>query len=147
MVNSMKLFINKILKLVGNLLLLSMGLFIIYSLLTNFWYAISSDYSCSNEDNLFSYVLCAFVYTFFSTGLSVYKIIGPLLCLLGFVVGTTGTFFSLNWIKNEMLGNTDDGNGFITNFVMGITCVGVLYVSYIYFIESWLYNLVVQYFV
>ena len=143
----MKNLINKFLKVIGNILILSLGLFIIYSFSTNLWYAFTSESTCSNQDNLFSYVLCAFVYTFASTVISIFKIIGPLLCLLGLVIGTTGTILSLKFIIDEMFGNTDDGNGFITNIIMGIASAGILYVSYTYFIESWLYDLVAQYFV
>ena len=143
----MKNLTNKFLKVIGNLLILSLGLFIIYNLSTNLWYAFTSENTCSNQDNLFSYVLCAFVYTFTSTVISIIKIIGPLLCILGLVIGTTGTILSLKFIIDEMFGITDDGNGFITNIIMGIASAGILYVSYTYFIESWLYDLVAQYFV
>jgi hypothetical protein len=143
----MKNLTNKFLKVIGNLLILSLGFFIIYNLSTNFWYAFTSENTCSNQDNLFSYLLCAFVYTFLNTGISIYKIIGPILCLLGLVVGTTGIILSLKFIKDEMFKDTDDGNGFITNLIMGIVSAGILYLSYTYFMESWLYDLVAQYLV
>ncbi len=104
---------------------------------------------CNNTDGVFEYLFCVFLMPIVGIWIIAISKVGPFLCILGFIIGFTGIYTSIVGLARDLLGisTPSEEMGFITAFFISITCLGVLYVSYTGFVDSWIYKLIMEYLV
>ena len=102
---------------------------------------------CSNTEDALGYLFCVFLTPLAGLWIIIISSIGPFLCIFGFIMGLTGIYHSIVGLTKDLLGKSTPSEemGFIVAFSITITCFGILYVSYNGFIDSWLYELIMEY--
>jgi len=99
------------------------------------------------EGGVLNYLFCVFLPPLVGLWITAISSIGPFLCIFGFIMGFIGIYHSIVGLTKDLLGKSTPSEemGFIVAFSITITCFGILYVSYNGFIDSWLYELMMEY--